>query len=326
MEFLINQAESNPDMLDLVVIVLNYKTPALVEDCLRSLDGQIDGATQEVVVVDNCSGDDSADQIESAIESNGWGDWVRVVRSPVNGGFAAGNNVGIKASHAKVYMLLNSDTIVRDGAIETLMQTLGEHPEIGMLGPQLEWPDGKHQTSTFRYRTPITEMLYASCLGVLGRLFSKSVVARELHEFATGLDWASFACMLIRREVIDSVGMLDEDYFMYFEDMAMCRKATKAGFVIAYQPEAHVVHLRGGSSPVKEQTRQRKRRPAYYYAARSHYLRSFYGTIGHIVGNLLWMIGWMLGALRGRTGAVEREWIDIWAPPKHKVQIGEADG
>ncbi len=325
MECSINQPDTNPDMLDLAVIVLNYKTPELVVDCLRSLDGQIDATNQGVVVVDNCSGDDSAAQIESTIESNGWGGWARVVRSPVNGGFAAGNNVGIKASHAKVYMLLNSDTIVRDGAIETLMRTLDEHREIGMLGPQLEWPDGKHQTSTFRYRTPITEMLYASNLGVLDRLFPNSVVARELHDFTTGIDWASFACMTIRREVIDSVGLLDEDYFMYFEDMAMCRKATNAGFVIAYQPEAHVVHLRGGSSPVKEQTKQRKRRPAYYYAARSHYLRTFYGTIGRILGNLLWMFGWMLGALRGRTGAVEHEWIDIWESPQHTVQTGDAD-
>lgn len=319
-------SQDNPAKHDLAVIVLNYKTPGLVVDCLQSLCGQIDAQNQEVIVVDNCSNDGSANQIESAIEDNGWGVWARVVRSPINGGFAAGNNVGIKAANAKVCLLLNSDTIVRDGAIATMMHTLAEHPKISMLGPLLEWPDGEHQTSTFRYRTPITEMLYASRLGVLGRLFPSHVVARPLDEMTSGVDWASFACMAIRQEVFDTIGLLDEEYFMYFEDMAMCRKATRAGFVIAYQPEAHVVHLRGGSSPVKEQTKQRKRRPGYYYAARSRYLRSSFGLMGHICGNLLWTIGWVLGSLRGRNGAVKNEYIDIWTSPKHRVQIGAGDG
>ncbi len=313
-------------MRQLAIIVLNYKTPGFVVDCLHSLNGQIDPQTQEVIVVDNCSGDDSVIEIEKAIESAGWGSWARVVRSPVNGGFAAGNNVGIKASNAKVCLLLNSDTIVRDGAIETLMRTLDEHPEIGMIGPQLEWPDGTHQISTFRYGTPITEMIYASRLGIIERVFPKHVVARELHAFTIGIDWISFACVAIRREVFEAVGLLDEGYFMYFEDVALCRRATKAGFVIGYQPDARVVHLRGGSSPVKEQTRQRKRRPAYYYAARSHYLRSFYGVLGHILANLLWMTGWTIGALRGRTGAVAHEYIDIWTSPKHRVPIGNSLG
>jgi len=320
------QHQSTTRGFDLAVVVLNYKTPELVVDCLRSLDGQICPTRQEVVVVDNASGDDSADRIERAIEEHGWAAWARVVRSEINGGFAAGNNVGIKASDASVYLLLNSDTIVREGAIDKLMSTLEEHPEIDMLTPQLEWPDGTHQISTFRYRTPITDLIYASRLGVLGRLFPGHVVARELHDFTAGLDWVSFACIAIRRAVFDTVGLLDERYFMYFEDMAMCRKATGAGFTIAYQPEAHVVHLRGGSSPVKEQTRQRKRRPGYYYAARAHYIQSFYGRIGLVCANLLWLVGWGLGALRGRTGAVAREYLDIWTSPKHTVEIGGEDG
>ncbi len=321
-----DESQYNSDLIELAVVVLNYKTPELVVDCLRSLDGQIESPAQEVVVVDNCSGDDSADLIEAAIEAKGWSKWARVVRSPVNAGFAAGNNVGIKASNAKVYMLLNSDTVVRTGAVEILMRTLDDHPEISMLGPQLEWMDEEHQTSTFRYRTPITELLNASNVGLIWKMFPRHVSGRELHEFTTGLDWVSFACVAIRREVFDSVGLLDEQYFMYFEDMALCREATKGGFTIAYQPEAHVVHLRGGSSPVKEQTRQRKRRPAYYYAARSHYLQSYYGRFGFVVANLLWLMGWVIGSVRGRAGVVKRECFDIWSSPTHKVQIGGGNG
>ncbi|MDF1809957.1 MAG: glycosyltransferase family 2 protein [Phycisphaerales bacterium] len=315
-----------PGSFKLAIVVLNYKTPDLVIDCLQSIHGQIDERFHRVVVVDNYSGDDSADKIENAIDTHSWSEWVSVVRSPVNAGFAAGNNVGINAILADVYLLLNSDTIVREGAIKTLLTTMSEHSDVDMLGPQLEWPDGKPQISTFRYRTPISEMMYAAKLGLLGRLFPKHVVARELSEFEVGLDWVSFACIAIRKKVFDSVGLLDEKYFMYFEDMAMCRKATKAGFKIAYQPDAHVVHLRGGSSPVKEQTIQRKRRPAYYYAARSHYLRSSYGLVGFILGNILWTMGWILSLVRGKSGAVAREQFDIWKSPVHQVPIGGAHG
>ncbi len=313
------QSDNPHRPLDLAVIVLNYRTPGLVVDCLDSLDGQITPPDQRVVVVDNNSGDDSADQIEAAISERGWGAWAEVVRSPINGGFAAGNNVGIRHVDADRYMLLNSDTIVRGGAIRTLMDTLDQNPEVSMLGPRLEWPDGTHQISTFRYRTPITELLYASGLGIFARMFPRHVVARELHEWTSGIDWASFASMVIDRHVFDRVGMLDEGYFMYFEDMAFCRKATRAGVRIAYQPDARVVHLRGGSSPVKEASRQRKRRPMYYSNARSHYFRSFYGLPGHALANLLWTLGWCFGLLRGRSGTVAKEWRDIWASPEHAM-------
>jgi N-acetylglucosaminyl-diphospho-decaprenol L-rhamnosyltransferase len=306
------------DAHQLAIIILNYRTPGMVIDCLESLRDQM-VTEYRVVVVDNCSGDGSADVIDAAIIDHGWGSWARVERSSVNGGFAAGNNVGIRSIDAEVYLLLNSDTIVRDGAIDILMSTLETHQDVHMLGPQLEWMDGKHQVSSFRYRTPITELLYASSLGLLAKMFPRHVVARDLHAWTKGLDWASFACIAIRRDVFDRIGLLDEGYFMYFEDMAFCRKATQAGFTIAYQPEASVVHLRGGSSPVKEATKQRKRRPIYYANARSHYFRTFYGVTGHFIANLLWTIGYLLGVLRGRTGAVEKEWRDIWAGPKHSM-------
>jgi N-acetylglucosaminyl-diphospho-decaprenol L-rhamnosyltransferase len=304
----------NPESFALGIVVLNYRTPELVIDCLGSLCEQVKEGHQ-VVVVDNCSGDDSPDMIEDAINANGWSDWAMLVRSPVNGGFAAGNNVGIKEIDASVYLLLNSDTIVRSESISSMLRTMRDHPDIHMLAPRLEWPDGEYQISTFRYRTPISELLYSSKLGVLGRLFPRHVVARELNDWTTGIDWVSFACIAIRHEVIDEIGLLDEQYFMYFEDMAYCRKATHAGFTIAYQPDASVVHLRGGSSPVKEATRNRKRRPKYYAHARSHYFRTFYGILGHVLANVMWTLGFLLGALRGRTGAVEKEWVDIWASP-----------
>ena len=306
------RASSNPERIDLAVIVLNYRTPGMVVDCLASLDGQISAPNQRVVVVDNCSGDDSADRIEAAISEHGWGAWAEVVRSATNGGFAAGNNVGIRHVDAACYLLLNSDTIVREGAVETMMQTLEEHPGVSLLGPRLEWPDGQPQISTFRYRTPISELLYGSGLGLLFRIFPKHEVARELHEWTAGIDWVSFACVAIRREVVESIGLLDEGYFMYFEDMDFCRRATGAGFEIAYQPGARVVHLQGESSGIVSGDKAHPRRPRYYYEARSWYLQKYYGIIGRLVSNLLWTIGWVMLVARGKSASACRECFDIW--------------
>lgn len=298
---------------DAAVIVLNYRTPGLVLDCLASLDGQIDPDRHEVVVVDNCSGDGSGEQIRLGIEQRGWQGWARVVESPINGGFAAGNNVGIRASRSRWCVLLNSDTIVRPGALGVLLEAADRSDgEVGLVGPRLEWPDGERQVSTFRFRTPLTELIAASRSGWLGRRFLGHVVANPVEAWCEDLDWVSFACVAIRREVVERIGLLDERYFMYFEDMDYCRHARGAGFRVAHEPAARVVHLRGGSSEVKRRTEERKRRPRYYYGARSHYFRSWYGLAGLWLANLLWLVGWGLSLIRGKSMAVAGEWRDIW--------------
>lgn len=305
-----------PPRKRLSVIVLNYRTPALVTDCLATLETEIDPSRDEVVIVDNASPDESADRIAQAIRDRGWSSWARLVRSPVNGGFAAGNNVGIRNTNASVRILLNSDTLVRPDAIGTLMNRLETDPKIAILGPRLEWPDGEPQISTFRFRTPFTELIAAGSLGWLGRRFPRHVVAIELNDLSTSPDWASFACIAIRDEVFQRVGMLDERYFMYFEDMDYCRRAAREGFRVGYEPKARVVHLRGGTSEVKKNTASRKRRPAYFYGARSRYFTSWYGRHGWLLANLCWMLGWILAIVRGKSKAVSREWLDIWSGPR----------
>lgn len=299
--------------LEAAVIVLNFRTPNLVEDCLRSLESQMTPGVREAIVVDNCSGDGSPQQIEQSIHRHGWENWARLVQSPVNGGFAAGNNVGVRSVDAEVYILLNSDTIVRGGALETLLDGMSDR--VAIAGPRLEWPDGEGQISTFRFRTPLTELIAGGRLGSLGRRLQRHVVAREVSVRADDLDWVSFACVAVRKEVFDRVGELDEGYFMYFEDMDFCRRARAAGFRVGYEPAARVVHLRGGTSEVKRNTRHRRRRPRYYYAARSTYFVKWYGRTGWVLANVFWTVGWVLAMMRGKSTAVEREWRDVWVPP-----------
>ena len=302
----------------LATIIINFRTPGMTVECVETVVAEvnhIDGAV--VVVVDNKSGDDSVEHIRREIEERDWAERVRLVESPVNGGFAAGNNVGIQAVEADNYLLLNSDTLVRLGAIRDLMASLEARPEVGLVGPRLEWPDGEPQPSCFRFRTPITEMLTGAKTGPLSRMFSSHVGTLPVSDEPIEPDWTSFACCLIRRSVIDQVGLLDEGYFMYFDDIDYCYEARKAGWSVLHLPGAHVVHLRGKSGPVKKLSAERKRRPAYFYASRNRYYAKVYGRLGLWFVNLCWVLGRCVSFVRELTGSkephtCEREFSDLW--------------
>ncbi|HED54001.1 MAG TPA: glycosyltransferase family 2 protein [Phycisphaerales bacterium] len=311
----------------LAVVILNYKTPKLVRDCLATLQGQLDPARDVAIVVDNDSGDGSDDVIESEIAEQGWSDWVRLVRSGVNGGFSAGNNVGIKAERADFYLLLNSDTLVRTGTIEEMLRAAEQNQSAGLIGPRLEWPDGEPQNSCFRDMGVFSELIAGAQSGPITKLFAKHDVTMGVFEDPTRVEWVSFACVLIRRSVIDRIGLMDEGFFMYFEDAEYCRRARRAGFEVLYWPEAHVVHLRGGSSPVKSAAAARKRLPAYFYASRSRYFSGAGGRLNLVLVNIAWTLGWLVALGRRvvqgrRIGTPERalrdNWTAFWSSHKPK--------
>lgn len=308
-------APTNPKRL--AVVVLNYKTPGLVADCLATLEAELDHERDVAIVVDNCSGDGSADQIEATLGENDWKDWAVLVRSEVNGGFSAGNNVGMKAVEAEFYLLLNSDTLVRPGAIAELLHAMEELPKAGLVGPRLEWPDAEPQNSCFRDKSVWSELIAGAQSGPITKLFASRNVSMGIFDEPTHADWVSFACVLMRREVIDRIGLMDEGYFMYFEDADYCRLARRAGFEVLHWPAAHVVHLRGGSAPVKSNAAARKRLPAYFYASRTRYFVKFGGRLGLIAANTAWTIGWLVALMRRvfqgrRIGTPERALRDNW--------------
>lgn len=301
----------------LSVVIVNFRTPLLVIDCLATLFPALDGINSHVVVVDNHSGDQSLEQLKSWLSAHAPEAPVTLVPSGRNGGFAFGNNVGIRAHRADYYLLLNSDTLVRPGAIHSLLETASRFPDAGLYSPRLEWPDGTGQESCFRFHSPVSEMLAAAQTGALYRLFSGSVVAMPVQDQIARPQWTSFACVMIRDEVFQKLGLLDEGYFMYFEDVEFCRRASRAGWSIVHNPESHIVHLRGGSSPLKEQARLNKRLPRYFYESRTRYFYQSYGWIGMVLANLMWWTGRLISKSRqllGRSdkGAVAGRWLDIW--------------
>lgn len=301
----------------LSVVLVNFRTPKFVTDCLATLLPDLATLDARVVVVDNCSGDNSAQVIQSWLAMHDSAQRVLFVQATSNAGFASGNNIGIHALKAENYLLLNSDTLIRSGAIPALMRTVESFPDAGLFSPRLEWPDGGGQESCFRFHTPVSEFLGAAQTGFIDRLFARYLVPLPVQTQIAFPQWTSFACVLIRDKVLQQVGLLDDGYFMYYEDVEFCHRAARAGWKIVHNPEARVVHLRGGSSPVKEQSRLKKRLPKYFYESRTRFFYQAYGGLGLFLANLMWWAGRGISFFRQMSGrsdkaAIEGQWLDIW--------------
>ncbi|WP_018277500.1 glycosyltransferase family 2 protein [Teredinibacter turnerae] len=300
--------------LELLIVVINYKTADMVIDCLQTVLPQLKEG-QKVALVDNCSGDGSAETLQTWVAAHGEGK-VDLILSPENGGFSAGNNIGIKHAEAEHYLLLNSDTLLRDGALATMLDTMTSK-RCGFVAPRLEWPDATPQESCFRFHRPISELIYGAATGAVTRLLGRWVVALPVSEKPISPEWASFACIMLRGDMVKDVGLMDEGYFLYYEDVDYCKEAANRGWSIVYQPAARVVHLRGGSSPMKSNYAHKKRLPYYYYASRTRYFAKHYGRLGAFLANSAWLAGRSISKLRELLGkkdiaACEKQFSDIW--------------
>ncbi len=310
-------AAPRPAHYRVAVVILNYRTPQLVIDCLASLASEVDPLRDVVVVVDNASGDDSVERIEAAIEQNHWTEWCQFIPSPDNNGFSAGNNLGCAAVAADYYLLTNSDTLFRPGAIEELLRGAAAHPQAAMLGPRLECLNGDPQVSCFKFHSPLSELIDAAATGPLTKLLSKFDVPRPVIDHSECYDWLGFPCVLVRSDVLRQVGPMDEGFFMYYEDVDYCRRIRRAGGEIRYWPAARVVHLGGQSSNMRELTAACKRRPKYFYAARARYYAKHFGHLGLWLANGLWMAGRVFSLaqekFRGRpTHICDSQARDVW--------------
>jgi GT2 family glycosyltransferase len=292
--------------LQLAVVIVNYRTAALTIGCLESLARELRSFPDlQVFVVENGSGDGSAPQIAEAIEANRWSDWVRLLPQERNGGFSFGNNVALRlllqAPDKPPYvLLLNPDTIVRPGAILALVDFMGQHPEAGIVGSRLEDPDGTPQNSAFRFHTLITELDSQLRLGIFSRLIARWSKTPGFSDSAHRTDWVAGASMLVRTAVFDSIGMFDEGYFLYFEEVDLCLRAVRTGWTCWYEPRSRVVHLVGQSTGVTNPKSIGKRLPTYWFDSRRRYFVKNYGRLYAVIVDLAWLGGQLLWQLRRR--------------------------
>ncbi|MEM9417720.1 MAG: glycosyltransferase family 2 protein [Planctomycetota bacterium] len=299
------------------IVIVNFRTPDLTIDCLASLEPELKALPgAHVVVVEGGSGDDSAEQLQQAIDQHGWSPWVTLDVREDNAGFAGGNNAAIVPALAEspapdFILLLNPDTVVRPGAIVELLRFMDEHPEVGLAGSRLEDPDTTPQQSAFRFPSIASQLENTLRLGVVSKLLKNKLVAMPVSDEPHRCDWLAGASLVVRLEVFDAVGSLDDDYFMYFEETDFCLAAQRAGFEAWYVPASRVVHLVGQASGVtskNDTAKPAKRRPAYWFESRKRYFVKNHGKLAAVLADAAWILGFSLWRTRVKlTGLPDRD-------------------
>jgi GT2 family glycosyltransferase len=302
-------------MIDLSVVIVSYNTRDLLDACLDAVFRSWGGEGLEVIVVDNASSDDSVAMVRAHLPA------AMVIEEAGNAGFARACNDGLRASRGRYVMLLNSDTLALDDALPQIVSFLDAHPDCAVCGPRLLNRDGSRQSSGYLF-TNLADILWES-LG-LTRSFPNSPIFNRRGQGSSDLDqtrevdWVSGACLAARRQAIDHVGLLDEGFFMYDEDVDWCRRMKQAGLKVYLCPDARIVHY-GRASIVQTAGTVAPQ----VVASRVRYFRKYHGPGSTLVLRLLSALGMALrlAALPFRTlggrpnaGADARfYWAYLWA-------------
>ena len=296
--------------LSILVVIVNYRTAGLTIECLRSLAPEIaENPRTAVVVVDNASDDGSAEAISTAIEAEHWGTWATLVRAPVNGGFAYGNNVALRPALASdqppdFVWMLNPDTCVRPSAMSELVVFLRTHPQAGIVGSSIELEDGTLWPHAFRFPSLWSELATALRLRVVGAMLRSRTTLLLMGDRAERVDWLPGASMMVRRGVFDSVGLMDEGYFLYFEETDFCLHAARVGWECWYVPQSRVMHIAGQSTGVTGAEAAKNRRPTYWFESRRRFWIKNHGWLYAAATDLVWALGFLIWKVRS---AVQRK-------------------
>tara|TARA_R110002096_G_C14661942_1_gene728485 strand:- start:13192 stop:14142 length:951 start_codon:yes stop_codon:yes gene_type:complete len=306
--------------MNLIVVIVNYGTPIHVLKNLNALVPELRklGPDAKCWIVDNCSPDDSLSIISNAIEQENYQDCVSLIPHPINGGFGAGNNVAIKKAleleiQPDLIYLLNPDAIILPGTLAKMTTYFDDNKNIGIVGgPTLDL-NGNVECGAFRFhslRSTIEENL---SIGFVSKLWRKHrVTISPPPDTASSVGWVSGANMMIRREALEKAGLFDEKFFLYFEEVDLCRRITESGFEIHYLPEAKIIHDAGASTGINTTA---IRLPKYWHNSRSLYLKKAFGSRGLLLHNLATLIAGSIGhiyrLLRGRPSKRKKFLRDI---------------
>src|SRR5262245_3744348 len=254
---------------DLAISIISYRTPGLVQACLSALEAQRGDLQLCVTVVDNASGDGSAEMVRRAFA------WVRVSANERNVGFGAAHNQALSGSSARYLLVLNSDAAVEPGGLRTLVSFMDAHPDVAVAGPRLRRPDGSVQPSRRRFPTLATFFMESTQVqrwwpdnAVLRRYY----VADQSDDTQQDGDWVEGACLCVRARAVEDLGLFDERYFMYSEELDLCRRMRAAGWKVAYVPAAEVTHHEGASARLDLAARDQR-----FQSAKLRYAEKWHG-------------------------------------------------
>ena len=258
-------------MHDLSIIVVNWNTRDLLAACLSAVKSTVKQISYEVIVIDNHSNDGSQDMVRGQFPT------VKLIANTDNAGFAKANNQGITISDGRYVLLLNSDAFVKENTLDRMVAFMDEHADAGMAGCKLLYEDGRLQPSCATFPTLATEFYIAVGLDKLfpkSQIFGKYLMTDWDYSTLREVDVIMGAFMMVRKSVIEQVGMMDESFFMYSEEVDWCYRFKAAGWKVYFTPEVETVHIWGGSSKaVKVETLIR------LYRARVQFFRKHYGRL-----------------------------------------------
>ena len=286
----------------ILTIILNFRTPDLTLQAAKAALREMRGLGGEVLIVDNGSGDGSFETISEAVADWDAEDMLRVVQSPVNGGFGAGNNFGMRMGLADgtqpdFFYLLNSDAWPDEGAVQKLLDVMQAHPRAGFAGSHIRGTDDVDHCTVFRFPSITGELEGAARTGLITRMFPNSVVPMEIPSQTTKVDWTAGASLLIRAKTLEEIGLFDETFFLYYEETELCHRAKRAGWDTYYVPDSRTVHVGSASTGLKDWART----PDYWFASRRHYFTKVHGrayaalaTMARIKGCVIWRLRRMI--------------------------------
>lgn len=261
--------------MDISVVIVGWNAKRYLQLCLQSLADAPPRRSMEVIVVDNASEDGSAEMIESQFPN------VKLIRSPENLGFSRGNNVGIRQCQGRYIALVNPDVILFPGCLDNLADFLDDNPTVGNVGPRVLNPDMSLQSSCRRFPTLWNNFCSATSLASIfknSKFFAGEHMLYFTHDRTLPVQVLVGCFSMIRRETFDEVGLLDENLFMYGDDVDWCRRCWKAGWQVVFFPGARAIHDRGKTTapyPVRFAVAQQ--RSVLYYWRKHH---GFWGWIG----------------------------------------------
>lgn len=229
-----------PNDPDLSIIILNYKMDGLVKNCLKSIYAHANSANVEVIVVDNNSGDGCETMVSNHFPQ------ARFIQTGENYGYAKGNNIGIAEAKGRYILLANPDIVFLDPVFDDMIALMDKHDRVGMATVQLRSPDGSIQPGAWKFHaltTPLYQRIRVLRDSKAGQEAIQDFEMRDWNrEDSRPVDWVQGSCMIVRRDALKDVGLLDEDFFMYFTDVDWCRRCWEAGWKVYYFSQPKVVH------------------------------------------------------------------------------------
>jgi GT2 family glycosyltransferase len=289
--------------MKLLVVIVSFRVTDLTIDCLRSLSGEIGRVPgARVALCENGTGGDAADRLARAIDENGWSPWVDLTVIHPNRGFTGGNNVVIRPAllwkdPPEYILLLNADTLVEEHAFDALVAFMDSHPEVGIAGSQLLFADRTVGPSPYRFAGIASELDRGLRLGIVSRILEQRLPSMPTPAAACSADWIPGASMILRRTMLEQIGLLDEGLYTYFDDPDICLRAARAGWQTWYVPESRVIHFGGASTGIGVQEVE-PRRPAYWFQARRRFFLKNYGPWYTAAADAAFILGYSTWRVR----------------------------